>query len=289
MIFGAHVSTEGGLAAAFARAEEAGCDAFQIFTRNRAAWKSRALGEEQVRAWRSRWKASTISRVVAHASYLLNIASPAKDLRRRSADALRDELERCEALGIPFLVLHPGSHMGAGEAEGLERAAESIDRVHAATRGFRARILIETSPGHGSSVCHRFESLGALLRMVADPERLGACVDTCHIFAAGYELRTEKGYAATLEALDREIGIDKVSCIHVNDSKRELGSRVDRHEYIGKGCLGLRAFRRLVNDGRLEKIPLILEISPGPRNDKNKENLEVLRSLVRGPVGRAKK
>jgi deoxyribonuclease-4 len=182
-------------------------------------------------------------------------------------------------------VLHPGSHGGDGEKAGIRRAIASIDRAHAATRGFKARVLVETSSGQGRSICSSFEALGTLLRDVEEPRRLGACVDTCHIFAAGYELRSRSGYAATLEALESAIGLDKVFCVHANDSKGELGSRVDRHEHIGRGRIGRDGFRNLVNDRRFEGIPMIIELPP--EGDMPRVNLRTLRSLVRqGSRGR---
>jgi deoxyribonuclease-4 len=299
MLFGAHLSTEGGLPTAFDRADEEGCDTLQIFTKNKGAWAARPLTKDEINAFRARASAfraradafrarASASRarpVVAHSAYLINIASPSKDLRKKSIEALRVELERCEALGIDYLVLHPGSHGGTGEDEGLRRVAASLDRVHRATKGFTAKILLETAAGQGSSVCARFPSLGAILRRVKDPGRLGVCVDTCHVFAAGYDLRTREGYEAAMDELDREVGVENVLCIHANDSKKELGTRVDRHEHIGRGCLGLAGLRRIVNDPRLAKVPFIFELPP--ENGMTRVNLAALRGLVRGAKGRA--
>jgi len=279
MLFGAHVSVEGGLWTAFDRAEETGCDCFQIFTKNKGAWAANPLTDEQVKAFRERAKASSAGPVVAHAAYLMNLASPQAALRSKSTEALRVEVERCESLGIPFLVLHPGSHTQSGEEKGLERVVKGLDRVHRSTRGFETRILLETSAGQGSSVCHRFASLGSILDRVKDPERLGVCVDTCHIFAAGYDLRTPRGYKATIEELDREVGLSRVLCIHVNDSKKELGTRVDRHEHLGRGCLGRKGLKRIVNDRRLARVPFIFELPP--QDDMIRKNLAVLRALVK--------
>lgn len=279
MLFGAHVSVEGGLATAFGRAEEFGCDCFQIFTKNKGAWAAKPLTDEQVAAFRERAKASSISPVVTHAAYLMNLASPQAALRSKSTEALRIEVERCESLGIPFLVLHPGSHTQSSEEEGIKRVIQGLDKVHRSTRGFETKILLENSAGQGSSVCHRFASLGSILSGVKDPERLGVCVDTCHMFAAGYELRTAKGYRATIEELDREVGLGRVLCIHMNDSKKELGTRVDRHEHLGRGHIGCEGLRRLVNDRRLARIPFIFELPP--EDDMIRKNLAVLRGLVK--------
>lgn len=261
-LLGAHVSTAGGLATAFGRAERLGSSALQIFTKNRGAWGARDLRDDEIRAFHAAARDSSVRAVVAHAAYLLNIASPDRAVRERSIEALRVELERCEALGIPGLVLHPGSHIGCGEEAGLRRAARAIDLVHRATRGFEARILLENSAGQGSSICSRISSLGAILSEVLDPERLGVCIDTCHLFAAGYDLRSAEGYERAVEELDREVGLGAVRCIHTNDSKRELGSRVDRHERPGKGKIGAATFRRIVRGVRFRGVPMILELPP---------------------------
>jgi deoxyribonuclease-4 len=279
MILGAHVSTQGGLATAFDRAEADGCDCFQIFTKNKGAWAARPLVEDEVHAFRERARSSRAAAVIAHAAYLLNIASPQSDVRTRSVEALRIEVERCEALGIRHLVLHPGCHMGSGEDAGLACAAESMDEVHAATRGFETKVLIETSAGQGSSICTTLESIGGLLARVREPERLGVCLDTCHLFAAGYDLRTREGYAEAMETLDREVGIERVLCIHANDSKRELGSRVDRHEHIGRGKLGHEAFRSFLADPRLARVPFVIELPP--EDGMIRKNLAALRRLAR--------
>lgn len=279
MILGAHLSTAGGLWTVFDRAVEARADAIQIFTKNKGMWAARPLGDEEVRLFRSRAREAPRRPLFAHAAYLINLASPVEAIRRRSIDALRIEVERCEILGIPHLVLHPGCHMGEGESKGIRLAASGLNEVIRSTRGFGARILLEVSSGQGSSICRRLESLAALVERVRDAERTGACLDTCHLFAAGYDLRTVEGYEATLDEIERHVGLDRVLCVHTNDSKRELGSRVDRHEHIGRGLLGKDAFRMLVNDSRLERIPLVLELPP--ENDMNRKNLRLLRSLIR--------
>jgi deoxyribonuclease-4 len=278
VIIGAHQSTRGGLPSAFDRAEADGCDCFQVFTKNKGAWAARPLPDGEVRAFRERAKSSRAFPVIAHAAYLLNIASPFEAVRRRSTEALRIEVERCEALGIPYLVLHPGCHMGAGEEAGLARAARSLDELHAATRGVRTKVLIETSAGQGSSICTSFESIGRLLDEVKRPERLGVCVDTCHVFAAGYDLGTAEGHGRAIEALEREVGIERVLCIHANDSRREMGSRVDRHEHIGRGKLGRDAFRRLLNDPRFAEVPFVIELPPD--GGMIRKNLAALRRLA---------
>jgi deoxyribonuclease-4 len=281
MLFGAHVSVEGGLWTAFDRAEEAGCDCIQVFTKNKGAWAAKPLTDDDVKAFRERAKASSVGPIVAHAAYLLNLASPQAALRAKSTEALRVEVERCEWLGIPFLVLHPGSHTESSEEKGLARVVKGLDQVHRSTRGFKTKVLLETSAGQGSSVCHRFAGLGSILGAVKDPERLGICVDTCHIFAAGYELRTAKGYKATIDELDREVGLSRILCIHLNDSKKELGTRVDRHEHLGRGCLGREGLQRIVKDRRFAGVPFIFELPP--QDDMIRKNLKVLRGLVKDP------
>jgi deoxyribonuclease-4 len=277
MISGAHVSAAGGLWTAFDRAEEVGCETMQIFTKNKGAWNAKPLDDETVRAFKKRARETKIRPIVAHSSYLINLASPDRALRNRSTEALVVEVERCEMLGIAYLVLHPGAHKGEGEAAGLKRVTGSLNTVLRKTKGFRTKILLENSAGQGSSVCSGFASLARLMRDSLAPERLGICLDTCHLFAAGYELRTPAGYAATIDAFSEELDLREVLCFHVNDSKGELGSHLDRHEHIGEGQLGLGAFRLLVNDRRFAKAPMIFELSP--ENDMLRVNLKKLRRL----------
>lgn len=287
MLIGAHVSTEGGLSTAFDRADEDGCDTFQIFTKNKGAWAAKPLTVEQIKSFRERASAPPRKPVFAHAAYLINIASPAAALNEKSLAALRIELERCEALGIDGLVLHPGSHSDTSEDEGLQRAAAALDEIHRTTPGFRAKILLENSAGQGSSVCSRLGSLGKLLRSVKEPHRLGVCIDTCHLFAAGYDLRSRATHAAVMAELEDEIGSEKVLCIHLNDSKKELGSRVDRHEHLGKGLLGLEGIGRILRDRRFAHAPFIFELPP--ENGMIRKNLAVLRRILKPGRTRSKK
>lgn len=280
MRLGAHESIAGGLHLAFDRARMVGCDAVQLFVKSNRAWAVKPLTEEDVRLFKEKAAETGIYPAVGHASYLLNPAAPDEDLWRRSRDTLIVELERCEALDIPYLVLHPGSHMDAGEEEGLRRVARALGEVHAATRGFRARILLETTAGQGTNLGYRFEQLAWLIENTPEGERLGVCLDTCHAFAAGYELRTSEGYEATLQEFDRMIGLSRLLAVHLNDSKNGLGSRVDRHEHIGKGMLGLETFRRVVNDPRLAALPGLLETPKSDDLHEDRENLAVLRSLI---------
>jgi deoxyribonuclease-4 len=277
---GAHESTAGGLYKAFERAQSAGCDAVQIFVKSNRAWAVKPLTEEDVARFQAGAEETGIQPVVGHASYLLNLATPDEALWTKSRDVLIIELERCEALGVPYLVLHPGSHVGTGEEAGLARVAQALGEVHAATPGFRTRVLLETTAGQGTSLGYRFEHLAWLMAHTPEGERLGVCLDTCHVFAAGYELSTPEGYAATMESFDRLIGLERLEVIHLNDSKGHLGSRKDRHEHIGKGYIGLDGFRHVLNDVRLAGLPGLLETPKSADLHEDRENLAVLWSLV---------
>ena len=280
MRLGAHESIAGGLYKAFDRAQSAGCETMQIFVKPNRRWAVKPLTEEDVARFKAKSEETGIRPVVGHASYLLNLATPDEALWTKSRDMLIVELERCEALGVPYLVLHPGSHMGTGEEAGLARVAQALGDVHAATPGFCAQVLLETTAGQGSGLGHRFEHLAWLMEHAPEGERVGVCVDTCHIFAAGYELRAPEGYAATMEAFDRIVGIGRLKALHLNDSKGELGNRKDRHEHIGKGHIGLDGFRNLLNDPRLAGLPALLETPKGKELHEDRENLAVLRELV---------
>jgi deoxyribonuclease-4 len=276
---GAHESIAGGIYRAFDRAQSVGCDAVQIFVRPNRSWAVPPLTREDVALFRAAAAETAIGPVVAHSSYLLNLASPKDDLWRRSIDTLIVELERCEALGVRWLVLHPGAHVGTGEEAGLSRMAQALGDVHSATVGIRSGVLLETTAGQGTRLGYRFEHLAWLLDHTVDGERLGICLDTCHVFAAGYELRTPEGYAGTMEAFDRVIGLDRLKAIHLNDSKGKLRSRRDRHEHIGKGHIGLAGFRHVLNDPRMEGLPGLLETPKSDDLHEDRENLAVLRAL----------
>ncbi len=281
--FGAHLSIAGGIHKALVSAEDLGCDCLQVFVKNQQQWSAPPRDPGEIERWRRTWRRSRLRPVVAHATYLINLASPDRDLWRRSVEAFAEEILRCAALRIGELVIHPGSHRGAGIAAGLDRVVEAINRCCERTADTRVRVLLETTSGQGHSVGSRFEELGEILDRVALPRRLGVCLDTCHVFAAGYELRTSDGYAQTLAELARHVGLRRVRCLHVNDSKTPLGSKVDRHEHIGRGKLGLRAFRHLVNDRRLARVPRILETPKGQDargRDLDRVNLARLRKLV---------
>lgn len=280
MRLGAHESIAGGLHTAFDRARSVGCEALQVFVKPNRAWRVPALTDEDVSLFRAEAAKKAIHPVIGHTSYLLNLASPDDELWRKSINTLVIELKRCDALGVPWLVLHPGAHVGKGEEAGLRRMADGLGAVHSAANGIRAGILLETMAGQGTRLGHRFEHLAWLLEHTVDGGRLGVCLDTCHVFAAGYELRTARGYASTIKAFDGIIGLDRLKAVHLNDSKGELGSRRDRHEHIGKGRIGLTGFRRLLKDPRMAGLPGLLETPKDDALEKDRENLTVLRRLM---------
>jgi deoxyribonuclease-4 len=253
----------------------------QVFTKSNNQWRAATLTDAHIAAFRAALAETGVADPVAHASYLINLGSPVDALWEKSIASLALEIERGEALGIADLVIHPGAHVGQGEEEGLARIARGLDEVHRRTRGVALRIDLETTAGQGTCLGHRFEHLGRLLDLVEEPERLGVCVDTCHIFAAGYPLGTPSEYHATMEEMERSIGTGRVQVLHLNDSQRTLGSRVDRHAGIGRGHLGVEPFRLIVNDPRFRDLPMILETPKGDEDgeDLDAVNLRVLRQL----------
>jgi deoxyribonuclease IV len=277
---GSHISIAGGIDRAVLTGAEVGCEALQVFVKSSNQWRAAPFREGEVERFHTNLKTTGLGPVVAHDSYLINLCSPDDTLWERSIGAFRVELERCEALGIPFLVTHPGSHVGSGEDAGLERLSRALDRVHAAHPEHRVKILLETTAGQGSGLGSRFEHLSRVLRSVEQPGRLGVCLDTCHVFAAGYDLRSPEAYRETMDRFDSTVGLGNLMAIHLNDSKKELGSRVDRHEQIGKGQLGVEAFRLLLNDRRLQRIPMVLETPKGDDYAEDRVNLALLRSLL---------
>jgi deoxyribonuclease-4 len=279
-MLGAHQSIAGGLHRALERAQSLGCEAVRIFTRSARQWASRPLGEDDVRAFAAARAETGIGAVLAHDSYLFNLAAPDEALRRRSVRELIAELERCERLRIGWLVVHPGAHCGAGEDAGLRAAARSLDEVLGACAGFTATIALENTAGQGTQIGWRFEQLARLCAATRRGHRLRVCLDTEHAFAAGYDLRTAAGYAATVGSLAETVGIDRVAAFHLNDAKCDLGGRLDRHEHIGAGRLGVRAFRRLLRDSRFHGLPMCIETPKGPDLTEDRRNLDLLRSLL---------
>ncbi|MFO7171305.1 MAG: deoxyribonuclease IV [Chloroflexota bacterium] len=283
MRFGAHMSIAGGLHRAFAQGQRAGCDVIQIFSKNQQQWRARPLTAEEIAQFRAEQEASGIRAELVHDSYLINLASPDDALWEKSTAAFRDELERCSALGIPYLVTHPGAHVGSGEEAGLARVAEALNRLFAEGAGPGVTVLLETTAGQGSSLGYRFEHLARLIERSTHPARLGVCVDTCHLFAAGYDIRTPEAYEATFAELGRLVGLERVRAFHLNDSQKGLGSRVDRHTHIGEGCIGLEGFRLLVNDARFAGLPMVLETPKGDDLEGDIKNLATLRGLLASP------
>jgi deoxyribonuclease-4 len=284
-ILGAHQSIAGGYYRAAELARDCGCQCVQLFTKNNNQWRAKEITDDDVLKFQASLRACGLSHPLAHDSYLINLAAPDHELWVKSIDSFVMELLRVEKLGIPYLVTHPGAYTTSSEEAGLARIVAALDETHRQCRGIRAVTLLEVTAGQGSSLGHQFEHLAEILDRVQDPERLAVCLDTCHLFAAGYALAPEKEYRATMRKLNRILGIKLVKAIHLNDSKRELGSRVDRHEHIGKGRIGLEGFRLLLGDARFAKVPMYLE-TPKEENGEPKGleldrmNLTVLRSLV---------
>ena len=280
LFLGAHMSISGGIDLAIDRGEQVGCRVVQVFTKNSNQWKGKNLEDEAVERYKARLEKSPVSEVIAHDSYLINLASPDSDMRKRSFDAFLDEMERCRKLGIRSLVMHPGSHKGAGEEEGIKIITEEFNELLTMTDGWNVHIVIETTAGQGTNLGYRFEHIASIMDQVREKERLKVCFDTCHVFAAGYDLGSEEGYRDTMEQFDSLIGIDKLVAFHINDSKKGLGSRVDRHEHLGKGELGVTPFKLIMNDPRLVHIPKILETPKSKEMEEDRVNLAFLRSLV---------
>jgi deoxyribonuclease-4 len=280
---GAHMSISGGLHLAIDRAVAAGCNVVQIFTRNSNQWKGKPVSDPDVALFRSKFAASGLLEVVSHDIYLINLASPPGETRDKSVAAFRDELETCARLGINKVVMHPGSHLADSPQAGLARVIEAFDQLFTEVPQFEGKVLIETTAGQGSNLGRTFEELGAIIDGSRFPEKFGVCFDTCHTFAAGYDTATEEGYRDTMAQFDRLIGIEKLQCFHLNDSKKGLGSRVDRHDHIGQGALGLNPFRFILNDARFSAVPKILETPKGDNDEMDAVNLGVLRGLIGKP------
>ncbi len=282
-LFGAHMSIAGGYHRALLAAREHACEAVQLFTKNANQWRAKDLTNEEVRVFQDTLPTTTVGPMLAHDSYLINLASPDELLYRRSLEAFIVEVERAERLGLTYLVTHPGAHVGSGEEAGLERVASALDEVHRRCPDYRVQILLETTAGQGSCLGHRFEHLDRIFALVKEPDRLGVCLDTCHVFAAGYGLAPESEYRTTFRIFDKIVGLERLRAFHLNDSLKPLGSRVDRHAHIGKGCLGLEPFRFLTNDRRFRDHPMILETpkEEGDEDNMDAVNLGVLRGLVR--------
>ncbi len=286
-LFGAHISTAGGVEKAPRRGASAGCKVMQIFTKNQTRWFAKRPDKKSVDAYLRNLEEAGISteHVASHDSYLINLASPDLALRKKSFDAFVDEIARASQLEIPYLIFHPGSHVGSGEQEGLKAVAEAMNEAIKKTPEYSdVALIIETTAGQGTNLGYKFEHIAYLIDRVKDKKRVGVCLDTCHVFAAGYELRTKEGYEKTFSEFDEKIGLEYLKFFHVNDSKKDFKSRVDRHEHIGKGFIGVKAFGFLVNDVRFSKIPMALETPKGKEFAEDRENLALLRSLYKRPL-----
>lgn len=273
------MSIAGGVHKAFARAEEAGCRTLQIFTKNERQWNAKPLDDAAIAAWKAEAERCGIKPVMIHASYLINLGTPDDALWEKSIAAFADELERADLLAIPYVVLHPGAHTGSGLDAGLGRVAAALDRVLGAGTGGTTMVLLETTAGQGTTLGGTFEDLARLLNLVKHRERVGICVDTCHMYAAGYNIATEEGYRATIDQLITLVGIDTIKAFHLNDSQGKLGSHLDRHAPIGEGEIGLEGFRALLNDERFFQVPMIIETPKGADATDDIRNLTTLRGL----------
>ncbi len=288
MRIGAHMSVAGGVSRAVERAVLHGCEALQIFTKNASQWKGRPLERSEIRAFRQRIDTSGIRPVVAHASYLINLATTFPLLREQSIAAFIDELDRADALGLFGVVIHPGTCTAGSEADALRLIAQAIRAAFKARPRRKTMVLLEHTAGQGRTVGHRFEHLAVILERLDGSRRVGVCLDTCHLVASGYDIVSEAGYRETFAALDRIVGLDRVKVFHGNDSKKPCGSRVDRHEHIGEGCLGVEPFRRLLNDSRFADLPILIETEKTSRTTRphaietdplDVKNLTTLRAL----------
>jgi deoxyribonuclease-4 len=278
---GAHMSIAGGLHLAIDRAVAAGCGVLQIFTRNTNQWKGKPVSDADVALFRQKMADSGLHEVISHDIYLINLASPPGEIRDKSLAAFRDELETCARLGITKIVMHPGSHLTEAPQIGLARVIEAFDQLFSEVSQFNGKVLLETTAGQGTNLGRTFEELQTIITGSKFPRKFGVCFDTCHTFAAGYDTTTEEGYRNTMEQLDRLIGLERLQCFHFNDSKKGLGSRVDRHEHIGQGMLGLNPFRFILNDPRFAEIPKILETPKGDNDEMDVVNLGILRGLLK--------
>jgi deoxyribonuclease-4 len=280
ILLGAHMSIRGGVSMAIERACSIRCTAMQIFVKNNMQWFARPLTREEIRAFLDHIQRGELLSVFGHANYLINLAATNPQFHANSIRALAEELVRADQLELPFLVLHPGAHLGAGEQAGLEKIVDSVDEVFRKIPKVKTKIALEITAGQGSCIGHRFDHLAHIIANVRDPERLCVCLDTAHLFAGGYDISSDTGVRTTFRQFDRVIGRERLVAIHVNDSKTSRGSRVDRHEHIGKGRIGLTAFRFIMCSSRFYKIPKVLETPKGKDLAEDVMNLKTLRQLA---------
>jgi len=279
ILLGAHMSIAGGLEKSIQRGESIGCTAIQIFTKSCRQLFGKVLTDEQISLFKETFSASSIEIVVAHAGYLINLGSAEKAIAQQSVNALIEELCRCDQLEIPYLIVHPGSHLGMGREKCLEQIIKHIDIVLNRAKP-KTMLLLETMAGQGTSVCNHFEDIATIIDSCKFPNNIGVCLDTCHTFVAGYDFRDTKTYHSMWAKFDNIIGLDKLKVIHINDSKKDLGSQVDRHETLGKGKLGLEPFRLIINDERFLTVPKILE-TPKLTIEDDRDNIQLVRKLVK--------
>ena len=277
---GAHMSIAGGLHNAPERGVKAGCGVIQVFTQNSNQWRGKPISDADIALFREKLAVSGIHEVISHDIYLINLAAAPGEVRDKSLAGFQEEMERCARLGIAKIVMHPGSNNGDGEEVGLKRVVEAFDRLIVNTPAFTGKILVETTAGQGTNLGYTFEHLKTIIEESAFPDRFAVCFDTCHTFAAGYDITTMEGYERVFAEFDRVIGLDRLQCFHVNDSKKGLNCHVDRHEHIGRGAMGLDGFRLLMNDPRFAAIPKILETPKGDNDEMDEENLKLLRGLL---------
>lgn len=281
LLLGAHCSTEGGLHTAFDRAELIEATAIQIFTQNARQWHASKLNPDQIEIYKMHRSKSKVKIVVSHDSYLINLCAKDSEVQMKSETAFKGEILRCHDLEINHLVFHPGSHLGEGEEKGLKKIAETLNRLHYETKNCKVISLLETTAGQGTNLGYSFEQLRQIIDQIENKERIGVCVDTCHIFAAGYDIRDRKNYLKTMKHFDEIIGFDYLKLFHLNDCKSAFGSRVDRHDHIGKGNIGLDAFSFIMNDKRFKKIPKILETPKSKDLHEDIENLGILKKMMK--------
>ncbi|MCB0196382.1 MAG: deoxyribonuclease IV [Anaerolineae bacterium] len=280
MLLGAHLSVAGGVDKSFKRAVDLHCTAFQIFTKSNRQWQAKALKPEEIDRYHQQQDETGIKPVVCHASYLLNLGTPDDALWNKSIDALVVELERCELLKIPYLVIHPGAHVKSGVEAGLARVSAGLDIVHERLPDVQVKVALENTAGQGTTLGSNFEELSQIIEACRQKERLAVCFDTCHALASGYEFRSPETYQAMVDQFEQAVGLDRLTVVHVNDSEKDLASRVDRHAHIGEGCIGLEPFGYFLNDARFEEVPFLLETPVDKDPDDNKRNLAALRSLI---------
>ncbi|HRV93762.1 MAG TPA: deoxyribonuclease IV [Anaerolineae bacterium] len=280
MLLGAHVSVAGGVDTSFKRAVELNCTAFQIFTKSNRQWKAKPLNPEEIDRYHEQQVETGITPVICHASYLLNLGTADDAVWQKSIEALIVELERCERLKIPYLVIHPGAHLKAGVEAGLARVSQGLDIVHERLPEVEVKVAVEITAGQGTTLGSTFEEINQIITACQQSDRLAVCFDTCHALAAGYEFRTPESYRTMIDTFDQVVGIDRLTVIHVNDSVKDLGSRVDRHTHIGEGCIGLEPFGYFLNDARFQKVPFLLETPVDKDPEDNLRNLATLRGLI---------